>query len=97
MENFGGIPQIGRGSLITQGVFGLVALVIFMLNSAVEQFLPDVVYWSMFAYVLVSLSTMVILGIQQNNKTIEAGKKCHYCDGPIEINSYKCKHCKKIQ
>ena len=75
----------------------MVALVIFMLNSAVEQFLPDVGYWGMFAYVLVSLSTMVILGIQQNNKTTESGKKCHYCDGPIEINSYKCKHCKKIQ
>ena len=37
-----GYPKLGRGSLITQGVFGLVALVIFMLNSAVEQFLPDV-------------------------------------------------------
>jgi len=75
----------------------LVALFVFMLNSAFEQFLPDFAYWGTFGYILFSLSTMITLGIQQNNKTTEAGKKCHYCDGPIEINSYKCKLCKKIQ
>jgi hypothetical protein len=96
MEFFS-IPQIGRRSLIAQGVAGLIALFVFMINSAFEQFLPDLAYWSTFGYVLFSLSTMITLGIQQNNKTTEVGKKCHYCDGPIEVNSYKCKSCKKEQ
>ena len=91
------IPQIGSRSLIAQGITGLLALFLFMINSAFEQFLPDMVYWSTFLYVLFSLSTMVILGIQQNNRTTEIGKKCHYCEGPIEISRYKCKICKKEQ
>ena len=91
------IPQIGYRGLIAQGTAGLLALFLFMINSAFEQFLPDTMYWGTFVYVLVSLSTMIVLGIQQNNKTTEIGKQCHYCEGPIEINGYKCKICNKEQ
>jgi len=91
-------PKIGPRSLLIQGILGLLALFLFMINSVLtEKFLPDTVYWSTFFYVLFSLSTMIILGIQTNSKTTEAGKKCHYCDGAIEINSYKCKSCGKEQ
>jgi len=91
-------PKIGPRSLLVQGILGLLALFLFMINSVItEKFLPDTVYWGTFLYVLFSLSTMIILGIQTNSKTTEARKKCHYCDGPIEINSYKCKSCGKEQ
>ena len=83
---------------MSQGISGLLALFLFMINSVLpERFLPDMMYWGTFGYTLFSLSTMVILGIQQNNKTTEIGKKCHYCDGPITINKYKCKTCGKLQ
>ncbi len=97
MENFTKFPQIGHKSLIVQGVSGLIALFLFMLNSAFGQFLPDTMYWGTFVYVIVSLSSMIILGIQQNMKTAVIGKKCHYCDGPIEVSKYKCKYCGKEQ
>jgi len=91
-------PKIGTRSLLVQGILGLLALFLFMINSVItEKFLPDTVYWGTFLYVLFSLSTMIILGIQTNSKTTEAGKKCHYCDGSIEINGYKCKSCGKEQ
>ncbi len=83
---------------MAQGITGLLALFLFMINSVLpERFLPDIIYWSTFSYVMFSLSTMIILGIQQNIKTSEAGKKCHYCDGAIEVSSYKCKICGKEQ
>ena len=92
------IPKIGPRSLMTQGITGLLALFLFMINSVLsERFLPDTVYWGTFFYVLFSLSTMIILGIQQNIKTTEVGKKCHYCEGTIEVASYKCKICGKEQ
>ena len=98
MENFNiQFPQIGRKSLIAQGVTGLVALFLFMTHLAIEQFLPDNWHWGMFVYVLFSLSTMLTQGIQQNNKTTEVGKKCHYCEGPIEALKYRCKICGKKQ
>jgi len=91
-------PKIGPNSLMIQGIVGLLALFLFMINSVwPEKFLPDTLYWGSFSYVLFSLTTMIILGIQQINKTTEKGKICHYCDGPIEISSYKCKICGKKQ
>jgi len=92
------LPKIGPRSLMAQGIAGLLALFLFMINSVLpDRFLPDALYWGTFSYVLFSLSTMIILGIQQNNKTTEVGKKCHYCDGAIEVSSYKCKICGKDQ
>ena len=83
---------------MVQGIAGLLALFLFMINSvSSERFLPDTAYWATFSYIMFSLSTMIILGIQQNIKTTEAGKKCHYCDGAIEVSSYKCKICGKEQ
>ena len=98
MENFNiQFPQIGRKSLITQGVTGLAALFLFMTHLTGEQFLLNNWHWGMFAYVSFSLSTMLTWGIQQNNKTTEIGKKCHYCEGPIEALKYRCKRCEKEQ
>jgi len=92
------LPQIGPRSLMVQGIAGLLALFLFMINSVLpDRFLPDTLYWGTFSYVLFSLSTMIILGIQQNIKTAEVGKKCHYCEGTIEVSSYKCKICGKGQ
>lgn len=92
------IPIIGSRGLIAQGIVGLVALFLFMINSvSAEKFLPEPMYWSAFVYVLFSLSTMITLGIQQNIKTAVDGEKCHYCQGAIEISSYKCKACGKEQ
>jgi len=92
------IPKIGPRSLLAQGITGLLALFLFMINSVLpEKFLPDTVYWGTFSYVLFSLSTMIFLGIQQNIKTTEEGMKCHYCEGAIEVSSYKCKICGKEQ
>jgi len=99
LENFPiKIPKIGPRGLLAQGITGLLALFLFMINSVLpEKFLPDTAYWGTFFYVLVSLSTMVTLGIQQNIKTTIDGKKCHYCDGALEINNFKCKACGKVQ
>ena len=99
MENFlFRIPKIGSRGLIAQGIAGLLALFLFMINSVLpEKFLPDLLYWSTFSYVLFSLSTMITLGIQQNIKTTVDGEKCHYCDGAVEINSFICKVCGKVQ
>ncbi len=92
------LPHIGPRGLMAQGIAGLLALFLFMINSVLpDRFLPDTLYWGTFSYVLFSLSTMIILGIQQNNKTTEVGKKCHYCEGTIEVSSYKCKICGKDQ
>lgn len=76
---------------------GMVALFLFMIDSSVGQFLPDTMHWGAFIYVLFSLSTIIILGIQQNNRTTEVDKKCHYCEGPIEAIKYQCKTCGKEQ
>lgn len=92
------IPQIGPRGLIAQGIVGLLALFLFMINSIMpEKFLPETMYWSTFVYVLFSLSTMIVQGIQQNIKTTVDGEQCHYCKGAIEISSYKCKICGKEQ
>ena len=91
-------PQISSRSILTQGIAGMLALLLFMLNCILDEpFLPDLWFWGTFGYVLVSLSTMVVLGIQQNNKTTVVGKQCHYCEGSLEIHKYRCKACGKIQ
>ncbi len=97
-DSFLKIPKIGPRGLVAQGITGLLALFLFMINSILpEKFLPDTIYWGTFFYVLLSLSSMIILGIQQNIKTTENGKRCHYCEGAIEISSFKCKVCGKEQ
>ena len=90
-------PQIGQKSPISQGVVGMTALILFMLDCSVGQFLPEVARWGTFAYVLFSLSSIVILGIQQNNRTTQVGKQYHYCEVPIEAIKYQCKRCGKEQ
>ena len=67
----------------------------FMINSAFEQFLSDTMYWSTFVYVSVSLSAMIILGIQQNNKTTEIGRQCHFVMALLKLMDTNVKYVAK--
>lgn len=77
--------------LVVQSILGLILFPILFFHFIFGDDILDVkTEWGLFSYVFYLIGTLLISSVVSYKKSITHGKKCHYCEGAVEVSGYTC-------
>ncbi len=90
--------QATKVGTITQAIIGLILFIFFIINFySGYALIPNNLMPYFLGYLIWIVTQHLIKAITDLTRSTVKGKKCHYCDGSLEVTKYKCQNCGREQ